>query len=230
MFKSKCSQCKRKVNKKYEFCPFCGFDLKGGEDDNSEYGFLGKEDLDELGIKMPFGFNMLFKPLMKELSKQMGELDKELKKEAVKSSGEFSKPNFNPMTNMKSFSIHIGMPGQKPIRINSGNMPVNSVRKAPVKKILKLPKISEKFLEKAKSLSRIEPETNVRRLADRIIYEIKIPGVKSVESVNISILETGIEIKAIGKNTLFVKDIEMSMPLIGYSFEKEKLILELGLR
>lgn len=217
MFGGKCPQCGKKVKKDFEFCPFCGINLNR----ESDYGFLGRKDVGE-DIKLPFGFNTIFKSLTKELAKQMNELDKEIKQDAKKSSG---KPALNPNT---SFSIHIGMPGQKPIHINNKNMKLK--QSSVPRKNLKLPKINDDVLKKIKKLEKKEPETNVRRLADRVVYEIAIPGVKSLNEININKLEQGVEIKAFSNKDLFVKNIDVNLPLINFYFEDESLVLEFALK
>ncbi len=232
MFRQKCVKCGKKINRKYEFCPHCGVDLRTGSlMDEKEYGFLGRNDLkefDDLGMQLPFGFRMLMKPLMRELNKQMSELDKEAKK-GGKEMNRKEIPNERTFTR---FDITIGMPGQKPIKIvgtggdlaKIGNM--RGIQNIQPSKQFKLPKIDSEVLKKAKKLERKEPETNIRRLADRVIYEISLPGVNSVNHINIANFEEALEIKAVSEKGVFIKNLKMKMPLLGYSFADEKLILE----
>lgn len=213
MFREKCHNCRKKVKKNFEFCPFCGANLRKKED----YGFLGKEDFFGHDLDLPFGFNMLMKPLIKELNKQLVDLDKELKVE-----------NKNIKKPVQSFSMHISLPGQKPIKITSGNMGHN-LNDLQQKKEIKLPKIDEKVLKNVKGLVKKEPKTNIRRLSDRVIYEVELPNVVSIESININKLEEGYEIKAVSKECQFVKELRINFPLLGYSFENELLVLEMSL-
>src|SRR3989344_5763301 len=127
---------------------------------------------------------MLLKPLMKELNKQMTELDKEMKKEE----NEFKKSK-NTMK-VSNFSIHIGVPGQKSIRMSS-SMPmtnINSGNRKTENLSLVLPKIDRTLLLKAKELPREEPETIVRRLSDKIIYEISLGSSFAFNNKVLSIL------------------------------------------
>ena len=64
----------------------------------------------------------------------------------------------------------------------------------------------------------------------RIIYEIEMPGVASIDKVNLSVLEEGIEVKAIGDRTVYQKFIDVVLPLKKYELEKDLLTLELGLK
>jgi len=229
MFGKKCYKCGKKISNGYDFCPYCGMDLIGERNsETDDYGFLGKNDFkgfDDMDLKLPFGFNTLMKPLMKELVKQMGALDKELTNE--------KKPvnlnNKNGPFRTTSFSIHIGMPGQKPVKLissDNGRMQIESSRRVK-QEVLRLPKIADDDLVKLKNLAKKEPKTEVRRLADRIIYEIFLPEVNSLKNINISQLESAIEIKAFSDKELFVKKIEMDLQLINYSFSNERLVLEL---
>ena len=221
MFREKCNHCRKKVSKKYEFCPYCGTNAKGNSGD---YGFLGKQDLIDEEFKLPFGFNMLLKPLMKELNKQMKELDNELKKEKVTGTNE--QPRVR-----REFSIMFGIPGQKPIRISSsGNRASASQTISSNPQNRGLPKIDSSRLDKIKKLPRKEPKTNVRRLSDRVIYELDVPGVQFTTDINISQLEEGLEIKAVADKVVFSKMINVKLPLLKCSLQSEKLILEMGLK
>ena len=218
MFGEKCFKCNERVKKKHNFCPYCGTNLNQSEE-SEDYGFLGK--MDDSDFKLPFGFNMLMKPLVKELTKQMMELDKELKKQPKESN------QSNNMNSGKRFTIHIGVPGSQPMKINTGNNNSQVVAK-PMH--LDLPKISGANLNKAKDFPRKEPTTNVRRLSDRVIYEVEIPGVDSADKVNLSVLEEGLEIKAIGEKVVYIKFIDILLPLKRYELRKDLLIVELGLK
>ena len=222
MFGDKCSRCGKKASKKYDFCPHCGVNLSGNS--NRGYGFLGKNDLDNFDIKIPFGIKAMLKPLMKEFNRQMMELDKEM----VKHQSDEKKDSKNTKV-IRSFSFHIGAPGQKPIKINTGNVPTAQILKNKDEGI-ELPKIADKKLEKTKNYPRKEPETNVRRLSDNDIYEISLHGVKGLEDINVTVLEDGIEVKAITKKEVFIKNIDVTLPLKDYDFQSEKLILELELK
>ena len=89
-------------------------------------------------------------------------------------------------------------------------------------------KKSKENQKKFTNLEKHEPATNVRRLADRVIYEVEMPGVKSVSDISIKKLENSIELKAIARNKAYFKIIQVNFPVIDYSMENERLILELG--
>ena len=92
---------------------------------------------------------------------------------------------------------------------------------------IQLPQFTKTNLQKFSTLPQAEPTTNVRRLSDRIIYEISLPQVKTIADISINKINNSIEIKAITKNQAWFKIMQINLPILNYNFEKEKLILEL---
>jgi len=110
------------------------------------------------------------------------------------------------------------------IKIRIGNDPQKQKINRLAKRVL-----SEKQLEKMSSFPRAEAKTNVKRLSDKVIYELKAPGVLSPEDVFVSKLESGYEIKAIGKNKIYVNSFPINLPLKGFSLNDKGLIIEFSL-
>ncbi len=219
MFKKKeCKKCGKKINETYEFCPYCG-DLLN-ENFKDDWGMLGKNDaissINE--IKFPVGLNMIFNSLMKNLNKQFSELNGEMK---IRKPKTFKKDGV---------SISISTSGNRPpeIRVNSfGNNP----KFKQVKKQIKMPSIfSQENIKKFSSLPREEPSTNIRRLSDKVVYEINLQGVKSINDISIIKLENSIEIKAVAKDKSYFKLITINLPIINYNLSDGKLILEFGVK
>ena len=211
MLKKKCSKCGKKINKNYEFCPYCGKSFFDPEKLEKDYGLLGKKDIETNEIndifkqaKLPFGFNMLAKKLFKELDKQMKEIDREEAKPAG-----------------TSISISFGsLNGQPKIRIKEGGKKLGKPGKIKLPKITKLPKEYAKLPKK-------EAKTKVRRIGNKIIYEISLPGVKEIKQVIINKLESSIEIKAFSKDKAYFKLLPINMEILNYFLENENLVLEL---
>ena len=88
-------------------------------------------------------------------------------------------------------------------------------------------KFSKDKAEKFSNLPRKTPPTNIRRLSNKVVYEITLPGVKSINDISIVRVEKGIEIKAVAKDKGYLKAIPINLPLTGKDFRKEKLVLEL---
>jgi hypothetical protein len=220
--KKKCKRCGNKVEKKDSFCSSCGLILK--EFDEGEWGMLGKNDTIMPEINMP-GFGMIFNSLMKNFGSQIKEMEKELKNGLEK----------NPNALKRGISISISTSGNNPpkIKINdlSGNIINAPCKEAPVikKKVGSL-FLSEEKAKKFLELPQEEPQTKIRRLSDKMVYEIELPGVKSLNDVSIMQLENSIELKAVSKKKSYKKVIPINFPIQRYKLSNEKMILELGVK
>jgi hypothetical protein len=213
MFKKRtCNKCGEKVNKSYRFCPHCGSTENNFDD--KEWGILGKDDIiPQDNFQLPPGFNMIFNSLMKNLGKQLnGVVDKPQK-------------NFDRGIKKEGISISISSSGNNPakIKVNSLGDKKQQIKKIPGQFSIENSKKFSKF-------SKREPKTKIRRLSNKVIYDIEIPDVNSLKDISIIKLESSIEIKAIGKNYAYSKQIPINLPIINYIFSKEKLTLEFGIK
>lgn len=223
MFKKKCKNCGKKVSERYKYCPHCSVQLSS----NQNWGMLGRDDfmpsMDE--VRFPRGFNMIFNSLLKNLDKQFRELDRDIGEDIER----------KPKINKGGVSISISTSGNKPpeIKVKSfGDQKFKRQEQKIKKQIKEIPSktLTQKSLKRISKLPKEEPQTNIRRLADKVIYEIDMPGVKSIKDVSIIRLENSIEIKALTKNKAYIKLIPINLPIINYGLEKGKLVLELEAR
>ncbi len=227
-----CRRCGKRIEKEFSYCPFCGFRHSNEEG----YGFLGRND--DFGIfnneiKLPLGFNTIFKKLIKEMDKQFREFDKELGKEKIEKAKIKS-----PFIKQGGISINISSGGDMPvIKVKSfGNIPefkeMASQIKPDYKEKERKTKISTAISEeKAKELAKLprqEAESKVRRFSGKVIYEIELPGVKNIKDIVVNQLENSIEVKAFTKDKAYFKFLPVSLPLLRHKLEDGKLILELG--
>jgi len=229
--KKKCSRCEKKVNKKFEFCPYCGNPL---DNRREEYGLLGKtDDVNELdsifnyGFSSNFGnafFNKIFGSAMKMLEKEIQKIEKEdfttkLPKEPK------VKTNFELFINGKRVPLPENLAGIQIERIPAYKQ---TSPKKPIQKKTKLPKISEEILQKSAKLPRKEAKAHLTRTADKVIYELETPGLNKLENIIINKLENSIEIKAFTDKAVFSKTLPIKLPLMQYSINPSegKLILE----
>ena len=204
--KSYCKSCREKVSSKYRFCPSCGREIESYRE--GDWGMLGREDvMGEESFASPFfaGFGG------KMLNNMLGNALKMLEKE-MKNVEKVPRSNFRLMINGREIQI-----GQQ---------------KKPLKKeaVRKIPRIEfgKEQLKKISELPKKEPKTILKRIGDKIIYEIEMPEVKSLNDVLINNLENGIEIKAIGKSLIYSKTIPINLPITNQELSQGKLILELG--
>lgn len=217
MFNKKdCSKCGKKINSSYDFCPFCGNYLSDKKiSKNQDYGLLGKND-NENELNLPMGFNALFNTLIKSLDKQFKNLENSNSKEEKNPS---KKTNFSINISSKE-----GMPPQ--IKIKSFGSPEKKVEDFE-KKDMPSKQFSSKKLKEFSKLQKKEPKTEMRRLADSLVYELSVPGVESIDDISVTKFENSIEIKAVGKKQGYSKQIPVGLPIKDYKLDEGKFILEL---
>lgn len=214
--KIKCKKCGEKISDKYDFCPYCGLPAGSNEED---WGLLGKND--QLKGADPFQ-NPMFggfsgKMLNKMLAGAMKMLEKEMQKE-MKNPKEMSMPSNT------NFELYIN--GKK---ISPSNIKVTKKEVSPIKKS-QLSQLSQDNIKRFAELPKHEPSANIRRLSNKVIYELDVPGVKSINDISIIKLENSIEVKAISQDKAYKKLIPIDLPLKAYKLDKDKLILELGVK
>jgi len=219
--KKKCPRCNSKISNDFDFCPYCGARFNNNED----FGMLGRNDFEPLRteIKLPMGFNTLFNSLVKSLDNEFQQLDREIGKETAKQ----QKPK-NIHSGGISISISSMGDNNPKIKVHSfGNMPEFQREEKQIRKQVKKTEFSEDNLKKLSKLPRQEPSTHIKRLSDKLVYEIDVPGVKSIKDISIIQLENSIEIKAIGKDKAYFKLIPLNLPIINQKLSDGKLVLEL---
>lgn len=211
MFNKKtCGKCGKKIKADSNFCSNCGSQFN--EMSNAEWGMLGQKD--EVNDFAEFGDSMFGgvggKMIGKMIAGTMKMLEKELQREMSSSKSQ-------PVSNM-----HLFINGQ---RIDLSGSP-QQFRKP--KKQIKLAKLPQNVLRDFSNLPRSEPATEMKRFADRIVYALKMPGVKDILDVSIIPLEESIEIKAVSKSRSYFKILPLKLPIVNYVLEKGCLVLEFG--
>lgn len=230
MFSKKCPKCKNKINKDYDFCPYCGNDLKK-EYDKEDYGFLGKTDFIEKEmfpeINDSFGdkiLNNAFKMAEKILEKQMKAFSQEMMENQSKPRIQKDFPNMPRNVDFQFFVNGKRVFPQIPEIQDSQQEAFGNENLKPIK--IKN-KISDEKAEKFSKLPKKEPKSRIRRLSGKVIFELEVPGVKNIDDVLINQLENSIEIKALGKDKVYSKTLNMNLPILRYKLDNNNLILEL---
>lgn len=206
--KQKCGKCGKKTSDSYSFCPYCGISLSSEEN----WGMLGKNDFLQENMKLPVGFNSIFNFLIKNLDKQFSQIQKDnlnVKKTGV-SIDISSLGNGVPKINIKTFG---------------NNFPDKAVAKKTKEE--KSKSFSEENIKKFLKFKREEPKSEIRRFSDKVVCEIELPGVKSMENISITKLENSIEIRAIAKEKAYLKILPINLPLMDCFLSEGKLVLEL---
>jgi len=231
MFSKKCSKCKNKSSNNYDFCPYCGNNLNEAHD-KEDYGFLGKNDFIEKemfsGTEDSFMDKMLsnaFKMAEKMLEKQMKSISEEMIENQSKPRMQGNFPNMPGNVDVQFF-----VNGKKvfPQIQNQAQQQGQEIQEENKQVPIRIKnKISEEKAEKFSRFPKKEPQSKVRRLSGRIIYELEVPGVKDISDVLINQLENSIEIKALGKDKVYSKTLNLNLPILRYRLNKGSLVLEL---
>ena len=213
MFKKKCNHCKKELEKKFSFCPHCGKSQK----DPMEWGMLGENDsmneLDKLSENM-FGGGFLNKMIGSAMKMVEKEMERSMQQDPIQ------KSNLKLYVNGKRIdpsNIKITKVPKQEFQTQQTSKQINSIEK----------KFTQTQKEIYTKLPKQSPKTNLRRLANTIIYEVDVPGVKKVEDVSLVRINKTTEIKAIADKKAYFKVLEMEYPVINYTFKKDKLTLEL---
>jgi hypothetical protein len=206
----KCENCNSKFSEEFSYCPYCGEGIVDPEKISRDFGMLGKNDaIDEEFFKKNMNNNLtitdkmvsaLVNSLMKNLDKQFRDIEKS---------------GFNNVQNTpRGIRIQIGVPNQElqPKKIQKHDFSIN--------------KISEEQLEKLKTLPKKSAKTNVKRLGDKLVYELDTPGLSSIKDVFVQKIESGYEIKAISEKKVYVNSLPVNMPIRSFSLGKDKLSVE----
>ncbi len=199
-----CAMCNSEVDKKYSFCPFCGATVIDKNKEIEDFGILGKSDIgnnfgDPLATQ---GLGITDKIIGSLVNNLMRNLEKQFK--------EMEK------TEVKSFP--------NGIRIKIGGMPITQKRQT--QKLLPKKSLSDDQIKKMSSLPRTIAKSAIKRLSDKVVYELNTPGLESAHDVFVSKLESGYEIKAIGNKKIYVNSIPINLPLHGFSISDNKLLVE----
>ncbi len=207
--KKSCRKCGKKISNKYIFCPGCGTQINNFK--KEDWGLLGKADSEEQVFESPFFAGFSGKILQNMIGNVMKMLEKEMHKEMKEVERPSSRTNFKLMINGKE--VQFGEQNRK--------------RSEEPRKIVRN-EFNDEQLNIFLKFPKEEPKINLRRLGDKIVYELDMPGVTSFKDILINRLENSIEIKAIGKERSYFKIIPVNIPIRSHKLVKGKLILELN--
>lgn len=222
MFDIKCNKCKSKVKKDFDFCPFCGNNISS-DFDKEDFGLIGKNDFMDDNF-LP-GFNnsfidKIFNQTMKMMEKQMRSLAEEANHQSRPQRIPINE--INPNLNVQFFvnGKRVFPPQQEHFQ-NTQNQ--QQIRPSKVK----VNKMPQEKLERFAKLKRFEPVSKVRRLGNKVIYELEVPGVNDLDDILINRLENSIEIKALADDKSYSKILNINLPIIRYGLDNGSLFLEL---
>ena len=196
--KLKCAACNSFVDKKFSYCPHCGNSIIEKSEELRDYGLIGKTDVENMPMS-PMNLGITDKIIGSLVNSLIKNFDKQMQ-EAV----ENQSPEIEQLPNGVRIKI---------------SQPIKKQKKA-------YKKITEEQLNKMASLPRSQAKTSIKRLSDKIIYELSTPGVESTEDILISKLESGYEIKAIGDKKIYVNSLPINLPLKSVSINGNTISVE----
>lgn len=206
--KEKCENCGSLVEQKHSFCAYCGNALEDTMSEKEDFGMLGKNDFTESSpMNSPAGFGITDKLINSLMNSMMKNLEKQFKD---------AEKGFSNSNEIKSFpnGIKIKISGPFP---NKEKKPAPQIKQKPV---------TEEQIKKISVLPREKAKSHVKRLGNKIVYELATPGVSSLEDIFVSKLESGYEIKAVGEKKVYVNSIPINLPMKSYTLAKNKISFE----
>ncbi|MEK6918894.1 MAG: zinc ribbon domain-containing protein [Nanoarchaeota archaeon] len=224
MFDNNCLNCGSKISKKSNFCSGCGFDLSKNYD-SRDYGMLGRDDNGPLG-ELPMGLGSLLGNLMNEMNKQMSRA----MGENMKGMNEEKQNNKVKRVKQSGISISISSStnGQPKISIKKfGDANLGSSKEEfsqEIEEIIPSNKMSDDKAIRVSKLPKEEAKSKVRRIGEKLVYEIEVPGVKKLDDIIINKLEESIEIKAFSDKTSYWKNLPVTLPITKYKLSKEGIL------
>lgn len=178
----RCPRCGSGVNEGWSFCPKCGSRLERNlfGDVFERMGQEMKNELKSMDRAFERNFEVLdLSPFFRKPIRSSGFSIKITRSGSEK-----------PKVSVKTF----GDVDRKELESETGKL---GFEKAP-----KMEKGGKVCLERTRTIE--EPETCVRRIGDKIVVEVKLPGVEDTKDIELKSLENSIEVKAIsGKKAYF---------------------------
>lgn len=193
-----CNYCSKEIEEKFIYCPYCGKSSLSPEQIQKEFGLLGNSDEELLENPMAAAglLSQMIAPMMQGLAKSF-------------------------MEQMSEEAEIQQLPNGISIRMSSVARP----KKRQPQKSIK-PEITKEQIEKMADLPRATAKTKIRRLSDRVVYDLSIPGIDSLKDIFVSKTESGYEVKVLSKNKVYVNNLPINLPLRQYSFNEDGLSME----
>jgi len=188
-----CSNCGSKVEKGWRHCPHCGVSLMGSGGDMFSHVLREMDEMTKrMGLKIDRDMEVIdISGMLEDVMKSMG---------GTKSN------------NRRGFSLRIHQKNDENPKImfrRIGGQHLEHTRKSIIPRLRKpvegkppTHKLSIKLPQETS-----EPETEIRRLGNKVLVDIRLPGVRNSGDVDISELENSVEIKAVAGNRGYFKII-----------------------
>ncbi len=221
----KCGSCGEEVSEEWEFCPRCGARIRKNDMFSDAFDMMEKEmsrlgnDLSDMDNPLEKNFEVFdLSPFFRKRPRGSGfsiKITRGSGKKpsvSVKTFGDVNRKDIEK--EMRKMGIGKS-PEPEGSEINREDSPERTTGEPETSEA---PKVTE------------EPETEVRRVGDRIVVEIKIPGVKETKDIHITSLENSVEVKAIAGKKAYFKILTKppDSSVVNKDFSEGVLRLELG--
>jgi hypothetical protein len=217
----KCSKCGGSIDGNWSFCPSCGSPLRQAQDDL--FGDVFKRMEQEMkGMNKAFEKDFEFADLLPMFPRSTKPVRGSGFSIRITQAGD-GKPKFDVKTfgdvNRKQVENEASKLGFRD-RISRVLKPENKKQTPGQPKRV--------CFDGAKTTS--EPETCLKNVAGRIVAELKLPGVRNAEHIEVRPLDSSIEIKALAGDKAYFKILTKppQANIIRQEFKKGILIIELA--
>jgi HSP20 family molecular chaperone IbpA len=186
----RCRKCGNEVSEGWKFCPRCGSALRE------------KKEMDVFG------------DIFERMEREMKTMDRTFERnfEVIDLSPFFAKPAKGSGFSIKITRQNDGKPNfsvktfgdvdRKEVENEIGKLGFRDRISRALKPEKRASPEKPRF-EEAKTTE--EPETSVKNIAGKIVAEVKLPGVRNAEDIQISALENSVEIKALAGEKAYFK-------------------------
>lgn len=215
----KCRKCGNAVDSAWQFCPSCGSPLRRTDDFSDAFERMEQEmkgmnkaferNFEVIDLSPMFPKNM--KPMRGSgFSIKITQAGGGKPKFDVQTFGDVNRKEIESEASKLGFRDRLSRAfkagGQEPAERHEGRV----------------------CFEKAKTTA--EPETCVRNVAGKIVAEVKLPGVKRTEDIEIRALDSSIEIKALAGDKAYFKILTKppQAKVARREFRKGLLVIELA--
>lgn len=199
--RKKCPRCGKPVKNEWNFCPYCGYNLR----------VIYRSTFDSIFEEIERSFQEMFKSdlfKMPDIFEDLEKFDRRVRSGGISIRIE-SGLGMKPKVYVKTFGDYKRLEPEikKRLKVTSG------VIEEEKEKPKRIPKITE------------EPEVSVRHVGTQTIVEVDLPDVKSEENIEVKKLEQSIEIRAYAGDKAYFKIIPIpaEKEIIRKEFKRGKL-------
>jgi HSP20 family molecular chaperone IbpA len=213
----KCGKCGSGVDSAWQFCPSCGSPLRRTDDFSDVFERM-EQEMKGMSKAFERNFEVIdLSPMFPKNMKPMRGSGFSIKI----TQGGGGKPKFDIQT--------FGDVNRKEVESEASKLGFRDRLSRAFKADGQEPQPAKRVcFEKAKTTA--EPETCVRNVDGKIVAEVKLPGVKRAEDIELRLLESSVEIKALAGDKAYFKILTKppQAKVARREFRKGLLVIELA--